>query len=73
LEEGKLNYGKGAHVTMERRVNVWGKRYTITVYQKSKTVWFAVGEYMDETISVQGRTASTAAKRWAEWARYKGN
>jgi hypothetical protein len=32
-----------------------------------------VGTYMGERIEVQGRSQSTAAKRWAEAARYKGN
>ena len=59
-------------VAYERTVPVWSKLQTITVYQKSKSVWVAVGEYMGEYHQSQDRTASTAAKRWQEWATYKG-
>ena len=52
---------------------VWDKPHTITVYQKSKSVWEAVGEYMDQRISVTDRSESIAVKRWKEAARYKGN
>ena len=29
-----------------RTVNVWDKPYENTVYQESKSVWIAVGDYM---------------------------
>jgi hypothetical protein len=54
-------------------VQVWGKPYTITIVQQSKSVWIAVGDYMGDRLEAQGRSESTAAKRWAEAARYKGN
>ena len=57
---------------MERTVEVWGKRVSVTVYQKSKSVWEAVGQYMDETIRTTDRSESTALKRWQEAAKYKG-
>ncbi len=57
----------------EHKVTVWNKPYTISVYQKSKTVWIAVGDYMGERLEAQGRSESTAAHRWSEAARYKGN
>ena len=57
----------------ERKVNVWGKPYVISVYQKSKTVWIARGDYHGEPIEVKDRSLSAAAKAWAEKARYKSN
>jgi hypothetical protein len=54
-------------------VKVWGDPYTGEVYQKSKSVWIATGEYMGEVHSTQGRSATSAAATWQEWARYKGN
>jgi len=35
-------------------------------------VWIAHGEYMGESHSTQDRSEGTAAKRWREWAEYKG-
>ncbi len=57
----------------EHRVEVWGKSYTVTTYQKSKTVWIAVGEYMGKRIEVKDRSEATAIKWWREAARFKGN
>ena len=52
---------------------VWGKPYTVTTHQKTKTGWIAVGEYMGETIQTKGRTKGAAVKRWKERAHFKGN
>jgi hypothetical protein len=57
----------------ERKVNVWGKPCVISVYQKSKTVWIARGDYHGEPIEVKGSSLSAATKAWAEAARYRGN
>jgi hypothetical protein len=57
----------------KRAVQVWDKPYEITVYQKTKSVWIAVGEYMGERIERKDRSDSTAVKRWQEAAHYKGN
>ena len=54
-------------------VRVWDKPYTVTTYQKTKSVWIAVGEYMGETIQTKGRTKGAAVKRWKERAHFKGN
>lgn len=54
-------------------VDVWGKPHEISVYQKTKTIWIAVGEYMGERIEVKGRTESQAARTWQDAARFKGN
>lgn len=57
----------------ERTVLVWDKPQKINVYQKSKSVWIAVGVYMDKTIEVKGSSANSAMSHWSEAARYKGN
>jgi hypothetical protein len=58
---------------MKQTVRVWDEPHEITVYQKSKSVWVAVGDYMAERVEVKGSSASAAAKHWHEAARYKGN
>ena len=54
-------------------VKVWDKPFKITVYQKSKTVWIAVDDYMGQTIETKGSSQSSAATHWRDAARYKGN
>jgi hypothetical protein len=56
----------------EIKVTVWNTICTVTTDQMSKTVWRASGEYQGERCEVKDRSASTAIKRWKEWARYKG-
>lgn len=56
-----------------QRVVVWGKPYEISVYQRSKSVWIATGDYMGQTLEVKGASETTAARRWQEAATYKGN
>jgi len=58
---------------MDRTVEVWGTRYPVSVDQRSKSVWVAVGDYMGERIETKGKSESTALKRWGEAARYRGN
>jgi len=70
---GKIQLGMIAQHPVERTVHVWDKPHVITVYQKSKCVWIAVGDYMGERIEVKGSSASSAAKWWADAARFKGN
>lgn len=60
-------------MTMKQTVDVWGKPIEISVYQKSKSVWIAVGEYLGESFESKGSSASSAAQHWREAARYKGN
>ena len=57
----------------ERTVYVWAIPHVIAVYQKSKTVWVAVGDYMGERIEVQGSSANVAAKYWVDAARFRDN
>ena len=59
--------------SLTRTVEVWGKKYEISVHQKLKTVSIAVGEYMGESLRVEGRTESQAVAAWRDAARYKGN
>lgn len=58
---------------MQEAVEVWGQSCTVSVHQKSKTVWIAVGNYMGVRIETKDSTKSTALKRWQEAARYRGN
>ena len=58
---------------MKQTVRVWDESQEITVYQKSKTVWVAVGEYMGGRVETKGSSASAAAKHWQDAARYRGN
>lgn len=52
---------------------VWDREYAITVYQKSKSVWVAIGDYHSQRIEAKGRNQPQAIARWREAARYKGN
>jgi hypothetical protein len=54
-------------------VTVWDRQYEVSVYQKSKSVWVAVGDYEGQRIEVKGRSQSQAISSWREAARYKGN
>jgi hypothetical protein len=54
-------------------VRVWDEQFEITLVQKSKSVWIAVGTYMGKTVEVQGRSESSAVAHWREAARYRGN
>ncbi len=58
---------------MEQTVKVWGKPHVVNVYQKSKSVWIAVGEYRGEVVEVRGRSESAAVAQWRRAAEYKGN
>ena len=45
----------------ERTVYVWAVPHVINVYQKSKTVWAAVGDYMGEQIEVDSQMGRGSA------------
>lgn len=51
---------------------VWGKPEKVTVYQKSKSVWIAVGTYMGERLESKGSSEASASAHWIAAARYKG-
>ena len=56
----------------QRTVYVSAIPHVITVHQKSKTVWVAVGDYMGERIEVEGSSANVTAK-WVEAVRFRDN
>jgi hypothetical protein len=58
---------------MKQRVYVWDEPVEIDVYQKSKTVWIAVGEYIGKHHEVKRSTPGAAAKGWADAAKYHSN
>jgi hypothetical protein len=51
--------------------NVWvlGKRHTVEVHQKSKSVWEAVAVYVGKPIRVKGQSEGDALNRWCEAVR----
>jgi hypothetical protein len=57
----------------QRTVHVWAIPHVITVYQKSGTMWVAVGNYGGERIEVEGSSAEVAVKYWGDAARFKDN
>ncbi len=61
------------YISNKHIVNVWEQQIEITVYQRSKSVWIAVGQYMGKTIEVQGRSEGSATGLWRDAARYRGN
>ena len=40
----------------EKTVRVWGKFYAIRIYQRSKTVWIAEGDFEGKRITAKGST-----------------
>ena len=58
---------------MIHTVQVWNRPYEVSVHQKSKTVWIAVGDYHGERVETKGRTETQAVAAWREAARYRGN
>jgi hypothetical protein len=54
-------------------VEVWEQSCEVNVYQKSKTVWIAAGEYLGQTVVAQDRTSTSALSAWRKKARYIGN
>lgn len=59
-------------MTRQRTVEVWGQQVAVDVYQQSKSVWIASGEYMGQYIQTKDRSAGSALLRWKEAARYRG-
>ena len=55
----------------KRTVYVGAIPHVITVTQKARTVWEAVGDYRGEPIRVKGSSADVAIKDWADAARIK--
>ena len=68
----QVAYERGRAVEREHTVQVWNQPQQVTVYQKSKSVWVAVGSYMGERVEVTGRSETQALGNWREAARYRG-
>jgi hypothetical protein len=62
-------------VMMKRVAKVWDgdEQCEITVEQKLKSVWIAVGQYMGKEVRVQGRTANNASALWRDSANSRIN
>jgi hypothetical protein len=58
---------------MKHTVQVWDHSYEVSVHQKSKTVWIAVGDYEGQRIETKGQSETQALASWREAARYRGN
>ncbi|MGY2843392.1 hypothetical protein ACVIWU_006732 [Bradyrhizobium sp. USDA 4509] len=56
----------------EHKVTICSETCSVTTYQKSKTVWIAVGTYMGETREAKGTSAGSALSSWKVWATTKG-
>jgi hypothetical protein len=57
----------------EHTVIVWGASVPVTVAQRSKSVWVAVGEYMGQHLEVKSSSEGSALKLWRSTAEYRGN
>jgi hypothetical protein len=57
----------------EHKVTVWSQSHTVSAYQKSKSVWVAVGSYLGERIETKGSSAGSALTAWKSAAAYRGN
>jgi hypothetical protein len=55
---------KGSTVS-ERAVIVSGREEKVTVFEKSKGVWIAVGHYKGDRIEVTRQTENAALSAWA--------
>jgi hypothetical protein len=60
---------------MKQLVYVWegDEPVEIDVYQKSKTVWIAVGKYVGKHHEVKRSSRMAAVKAWADAAEYHSN
>ena len=59
-------------VQREHPVTVDGTPCTLIVYQRSKSVWIAVGYYMDQRIEIKESREIAAIEHWIEAAKFKG-
>lgn len=52
-------------------VTVAGVACSVTTVQEAKTVWIAVGKYIEAIIDVTGQSEKAALRNWHNAARYK--
>ena len=60
-------------VRREHPVTVQGTPCTVIVYQRSRSVWVAVGYYLGERIETKDSREWTALRLWIEAADVKGS
>lgn len=62
-------------LTLKRFIKPWenDEPCEVTIVQKSKSVWIAVGTYMSKEVRVEGRTSNNAAAKWHAAAHYRSN
>ena len=58
---------------MKHTVLVWNEPQEVSVYQRSKSVWVASGEYMGKPIVEKGSSEAAAVMHWRKTATYRGN
>jgi hypothetical protein len=58
---------------MSHKVEAWGEEVEVAVYQKSISVWIAIGTYKSETVKVKRSTRGAALLGWKDASRYRGN
>jgi hypothetical protein len=54
-----------------REVYLGHELYVIEVYQRTKSIWIAVGDYCGERIEVKSTSAAAAEKHWLGAARFR--
>jgi len=59
---------RGKTIVVECILSVWGKQYTVTAHQSSRTVWIARGDYEGQHVEVKGRSAASAIALWQKTA-----
>jgi hypothetical protein len=62
-------------LTLKRFIKPWenDEPCEVTIVQKSKSVWIAVGTHMGKEVRVQGRSANSAAALWRDAAHSRSN
>jgi hypothetical protein len=58
-------------VKLTRKVRIWGKPVEVEVFQRSSTVWIAIGQVGGERLEVEDCTESAVLERWQDAARYR--
>lgn len=58
---------------MRHTITVWGREVEVEVYQRSKSVWIAVGSYLGGQLETKSSSSGSALRLWADAAKYRGN
>jgi hypothetical protein len=70
LSSNNLHGGSEMRV---HHVKVSGKVQEVTVWQRSKSLYVASGQYLNRSVEVTGPSDGQAIKAWIEAARLPGN